>query len=234
MAYKLVILLHLSCHRLSLPRWVRSPGAEVNVAGAWAEELERLGLARGVPRDHLDAGSRAVVVIACSANESTYASMCPAIETMATCPVAPGALCLHGGPAVGCALDGLPSGMSCSGHAQCSMPVLPCPNEVQTWSGTGRVDGYVCSCLDDRWSCDDCAMGGAVCAEAPDAGPLDAAPNNADGSADSGTAGPGVVTCIPRPETLLRSRALQRTGGIRTRPSSAIQPAKSSPENESS
>ncbi len=72
-----------------------------------------------------------------------------------------------------CGLDALPTGEPCSAPAQCSMLIDPCP-DWQEHAGE-RVDGYVCSCLDGRWSCDDCSRGAGLCAEAPDGAPLAAA-----------------------------------------------------------
>jgi len=108
---------------------------------------------------------------ACSQSSNiadSYASLCPSPGPSTTCSVAPGGLCVGNRPDLGCALNAVPTGLPCSGHTQCSLSILPCPDEVQTWAGGGRVDGYVCSCINDQWSCDDCWLGEALCAEEPD------------------------------------------------------------------
>jgi hypothetical protein len=51
------------------------------------------------------------------------------------------------------------------------MPVFPCP-DWQRYGDVQRTDGYVCSCIDGRWSCDDCWVGASLCSEAPDGAPL--------------------------------------------------------------
>jgi hypothetical protein len=40
--------------------------------------------------------------------------------------------------------------------AQCQAVIGPLPT-------CGRVDAYICSCIDGRWSCDDCSIGEALC-----------------------------------------------------------------------
>jgi hypothetical protein len=129
-------------------------------------------------------------------NGPNYASLCPNFQSQPTCPVAPGAMdCAR--PEIGCGLDALPSGLPCSGTAQCSLVVYPCPD----WQGHISAelnDGYICSCVGDRWSCDDCNVGEALCALAPDAAPLEAAASGEESPADSGMAGPGSTMCIPR------------------------------------
>jgi hypothetical protein len=82
---------------------------------------------------------------------SAYASACPE-STLPSCPVAGDASNCAGG----CGLDSLPEGLACSGMSQCSMLVQPTP-------GCARTDGYVCSCVSGRWSCDDCWLGTALC-----------------------------------------------------------------------
>ena len=94
------------------------------------------------------------------------ASSCPAFQSQPTCPVAPGAMdCAR--PSIGCGLDALPTGLSCSGSAQCSALIYPC-RDWQKYIGAERTDLYVCSCVGGRWSCDDCWEGAAICQEAPD------------------------------------------------------------------
>jgi hypothetical protein len=61
-----------------------------------------------------------------------------------------------------CAADALPQGLSCSGTSQCQARIGPV-------DGCGRVDGWICSCIDGSWSCDDCAIGGAACEGGADA-----------------------------------------------------------------
>jgi len=124
---------------------------------------------------------------------------CPSdFQSLTVCTPPAGSLCVGQDPTLGCTLDALPSGLPCSGSAQCTLRILPCPNEVQT-------DSYLCTCLDSHWSCDDCAPGSARCAAVLDAAPIDAAPpdvtsNDEDGSdsaADSGTGTPGSAVCTP-------------------------------------
>ncbi len=125
-----------------------------------------------------------LVFVACSTSDSTYASLCPAnAPTLPTCPVAPGAMDCAG-LEIGCGLDALPIGLSCSGHAQCSAPIDPCP-DWQKYIGGERIDGYICSCVNDRWSCDDCWLGEGLCQEAPDGASLYPLP-----AADAGLDGP--------------------------------------------
>jgi hypothetical protein len=97
------------------------------------------------------------------------------------CPVADGGVCvLDDDPYYGCAPNALPSGLACSGQEQCSMPILPCAGEIPSGAGAGPVDGYICSCVGGRWSCEDCYVGDALCA---DAGPP------GDGSTGGGVEG---------------------------------------------
>jgi hypothetical protein len=73
---------------------------------------------------------------------------CPSsFPSVSVCAPTPGGVCVHNNPTLGCALDALPSELPCSGVPQCSMLILPCLYEVQTWTGTGRVDVYICSCI---------------------------------------------------------------------------------------
>ena len=91
---------------------------------------------------------------------------CPDFQSQPTCPVAPGAVdCTR--PDIGCGLDALPSGLSCSAPAQCSALIYPCPDWQKSIGGE-RTDGYICSCTNNHWSCDDCDPGAALCTEAPD------------------------------------------------------------------
>jgi hypothetical protein len=123
--------------------------------------------------------SRAVAVVvlgaliaaeACSKGASGGpASSCPS-AVLPDCPIAAGATDCSPFDLV-CGLDSLPTGMPCSAPAQCSIPIDPCP-DWQQHEGSERVDGYVCSCVDGRWSCDDCWEGASLCAEAPDGAPL--------------------------------------------------------------
>lgn len=95
---------------------------------------------------------------------------CPESQSLPTCPAAPGAVdCAR--PEIGCGLDALPSGLPCSAPAQCSASIYPC-HDWQKYIGIERVDDYICSCDGGHWSCDDCYLGAALCAEAPDGAPL--------------------------------------------------------------
>jgi hypothetical protein len=97
-----------------------------------------------------------------------YATMCPSFGSVGVCPVAPDASDCNR-PTIGCGLDALPAGQTCSGPAQCSSLIYPCPN-WQAYVGDELTDGYICSCVGNVWSCEDCSPGAAVCAEAgPDA-----------------------------------------------------------------
>jgi hypothetical protein len=100
-------------------------------------------------------------------SDGSSSSSCPASQSVAECPAAPGGSCVVSDlPQTGCAPNALPSGLGCSGQQRCAMPILPCAGEVQGWAGGGRVDGYICSCVSGRWSCDDCYAGEALCADA--------------------------------------------------------------------
>jgi hypothetical protein len=88
---------------------------------------------------------------------------------------------------MGCAGNALPAGFSCSGLSQCAMRILPCPNEVETWTGAGRVDAFICSCVAGAWKCADCFMGQAACGPPPEGGaPADASEDTSDGGEDAG------------------------------------------------
>ncbi len=124
----------------------------------------------------LDSGDAGEQATSDAGGEAT-AVVCPTnFQSVSVCAPALGATCVHDDPTLGCALDALPSGLACTGSAQCALTILPCPDEVQTWGGLGRVDGYVCTCVGSRWSCDDCDHGQSLCAdggsqvEASDAG----------------------------------------------------------------
>jgi hypothetical protein len=85
------------------------------------------------------------------------------------------------------------------------MNILPCPNEVQTWAGGGRVDAFICSCVAGTWTCADCYMGSSLCGPPPDAGaPSDASGDATDGGEDGADDAPasdaavveaGAVSC---------------------------------------
>jgi hypothetical protein len=87
------------------------------------------------------------------ASPATYSSLCPN-SSLAGCPVASDANCSNA--FVGCGLDALPTGLACLAPAQCTMLIQPI-------AGCGRTDGYVCSCIGGKWSCDDCNLGTASC-----------------------------------------------------------------------
>jgi hypothetical protein len=44
-----------------------------------------------------------VVFLACSTNDSNYASLCPNFQDQPTCPAPAGALCVGNNPPLGCA-----------------------------------------------------------------------------------------------------------------------------------
>lgn len=138
-------------------------------------------------------------------NEGSF-SQCPTSQSQALCAAAPSGPCVvNDAPASGCSSNALPNRLACSGRAQCALEVLPCANEVETWVGAGRVDGYICSCIDGQWSCDDCYPGEALCAEAgaaSDGGPegaIDGAAS-ADGGGSAGVIRLGFNDeCLPSP-----------------------------------
>jgi hypothetical protein len=90
------------------------------------------------------------------AGNGGYASLCPVFGNQPTCPLASDADGCNLSLGDDCAADALPQGLSCSGTSQCQARVGPV-------DGCGRVDGWICSCVDGSWSCDDCAVGAAVC-----------------------------------------------------------------------
>ncbi len=104
-----------------------------------------------------------------SSSSGGYASLCPVFSNQPTCPAASGANGCNLSLGTNCAADALPQGLSCSGTSQCQARVGPV-------DGCGRVDGWICSCIGGRWSCDDCALGEALCEggaeayELPDSG----------------------------------------------------------------
>jgi hypothetical protein len=85
-----------------------------------------------------------------------YASLCPVFSNQPTCPVASDAGGCNPSLGTNCAANTLPQGLSCSGTSQCQARIGPV-------DGCGRVDGWICSCIDGSWSCDDCALGTALC-----------------------------------------------------------------------
>lgn len=85
-----------------------------------------------------------------------YASLCPPFSDQPTCPAASDADGCDLSLGSNCAADALPQGLACSGTTQCQARVGPV-------DGCGRVDGWICSCIDGSWSCADCAQGAAVC-----------------------------------------------------------------------
>ncbi len=85
-----------------------------------------------------------------------YASLCPLFSDQPTCPAASDANACNLSLGSNCAADALPQGLSCSGTSQCQARIGPV-------DGCGRVDGWICSCIDGRWSCDDCAVGATLC-----------------------------------------------------------------------
>jgi hypothetical protein len=108
----------------------------------------------------------------CSGNDSSsggYASLCPVFGDQPTCPAAADASGCNLSLGDNCSADALPQGLSCSGMSQCQARIGPV-------DGCGRVDGWICSCIDGSWSCDDCALGAALCEggagayELPDSG----------------------------------------------------------------
>jgi hypothetical protein len=95
--------------------------------------------------------------------------MCPPFQSVVTCDVADEAACQDGKAAIGCAPSALPIGGACAEGVQCGLTVFPCP------ASQGTVDGYICTCVDSRWSCQDCDPGSGECFGYVEAGPFDAA-----------------------------------------------------------
>jgi hypothetical protein len=87
---------------------------------------------------------------------SGYASLCPVFSNQPTCPSASDANGCDLSFGTNCAADALPQGFACAGTTQCQARIGPV-------DGCGRVDGWICSCIGGRWSCDDCAEGAALC-----------------------------------------------------------------------
>ena len=102
----------------------------------------------------------------CSGSGSSsggYASLCPVFGDQPMCPAAAaGANGCDLSLGDNCSADALPQGLSCSGTSQCQARIGPV-------DGCGRVDGWICSCIDGSWSCDDCAIGAALCEGGADA-----------------------------------------------------------------
>lgn len=115
---------------------------------------------------------------------------CPLASQVAACQPAPASACSD--PALSCAPDALPAGLACTGVAQCSMAVDPCPGWPR-YAGSERTDTYVCTCSSGRWRCVDCYEGASLCVESPDGslyfgGGADGGPDaGGDADADAGT-----------------------------------------------
>ncbi len=113
-----------------------------------------------------------------------YATLCPAFSDQPTCPAASDANGCNLSLGTHCAADELPQGLACSGPSQCQARIGPI-------DGCGRVDAWICSCIDGSWSCDDCALGATLCEggtgdyDLPDGGTKGECPvaTPADGSA---------------------------------------------------
>jgi hypothetical protein len=116
------------------------------------------------------AGSADSGMDANGSSSSGYASLCPVFSDQPTCSAAADANGCNLSLGDSCSADALPQGLSCSGKSQCQARIGPV-------DGCGRVDGWICSCIDGTWSCDDCAIGAALCEgganayELPDSGP---------------------------------------------------------------
>jgi hypothetical protein len=95
---------------------------------------------------------------------------CPEFGTVPDCPIAADAASC-GARTLTCGLDSLPTGAACTGSQQCSAVIDPCPN-WQQHVGSELTDGYICSCVNGVWSCDDCDPGAGLCA-ADEGGVLD-------------------------------------------------------------
>jgi hypothetical protein len=113
----------------------------------------------GGPCVPVDAGAEASTVTDATGE---YANLCPVFGTQPTCPEAIDANACDLSSGYNCSADALPQGLPCSGVSQCQARIGPV-------DGCGRVDGWICSCIGGRWSCDNCAIGAAVCEGGVDA-----------------------------------------------------------------
>ena len=115
-----------------------------------------LGLAAAAALPALTECSSTSGAVAADVPSKAYASLCPVFSDQPTCPAAIDANGCDLSLGSDCAADVLPQGLSCSGMSQCQARIGPV-------DGCGRVDGWICSCIEGRWSCDDCALGAALC-----------------------------------------------------------------------
>ena len=98
------------------------------------------------------------------ASSRADASTCPPPQSVWTCPIATDAACVvTGAPGSGCAATALPEGQPCGVLPQCSLRVFSCASGLEAGLGNGSVDGYVCTCVGGRWSCDDCFPNDSPC-----------------------------------------------------------------------
>ena len=72
-----------------------------------------------------------------------YSTLCPVFNGQPTCPAASDANGCDLALGNNCAASALPQGVVCSGMSQCQARIGPV-------DGCGRVDGYICSCIDGR------------------------------------------------------------------------------------
>lgn len=142
-----------------------SPGSQSPVMDAAAHPvMDAAAHEDGPGYDLIDGGQDALPESGIP-DVSGYASACPSFTGLSSCAPVPDAGDCAG--VIGCGLDGLPSGLQCSGLSQCAIAIHPCAGwqDLGGGLGSGPVDGYICSCVDNSWSCADCAPGGDVCAE---------------------------------------------------------------------
>jgi hypothetical protein len=87
---------------------------------------------------------------------SSYATLCPVFPDNSTCPSVSDASGCDLSFGTNCTASALPQGLPCAGHTQCGAVIGPV-------DGCGRVDAWICSCIEGHWACDDCDVGAAVC-----------------------------------------------------------------------
>ena len=81
-------------------------------------------------------------------------NLCPMFNNQPTCLARNGCDLSLG---TNCGADALPQGLLCNG------PDPQCQAKIGPVDGCGRVDGWICTCVNWAWSCTDCAVGAASC-----------------------------------------------------------------------
>ena len=97
----------------------------------------------------------------------------------------------------------VPEGLPCGAVQQCSLPILSCPGELEAGLGNGPVDGYVCTCVAGRWSCQDCFPNDGPCTDAGLSTDAGTGPETDGGRGDGGFVTVLVLgrsdLCLPQP-----------------------------------